>query len=208
MLSSDKNKVLTQVGPGTPMGDYLRRYWQPIAGASELDANPIRAIRLLGEDLVLYKDLGGRYGLVDRHCPHRRADLSYGFVEETGIRCNYHGWLMDEAGRVIEQPYDDTVNPKSKAKERCTTGAYPVKECAGLLFAYMGPQPVPELPVWEPFTCAAAGTAMTAMHRDAVAAMRARRVRWSMACRPVESARACSIAGDVANRLPARGQFP
>ncbi len=147
-----KKQILTQVGPGTPMGEYLRRYWQPIGGASELDDNPIKAIRLLGEDLVLYKDLGGRYGLVDRHCPHRRADLSYGFVEETGIRCNYHGWLMDEAGRCIEQPYDDTVNPNSRAKERCTTTAYPVKECAGLLFAYMGPQPVPELPVWEPFT--------------------------------------------------------
>ncbi len=151
MLSAEKNKLLTQVGPGTPMGEYLRRYWQPIGGASELDDNPVKAIRLLGEDLVLYKDQGGRYGLIDRHCPHRRADLSYGFVEEIGIRCNYHGWLMDEAGRCIEQPYDDTVNPNSRAKERCSTTAYPVKECAGLLFAYMGPQPVPELPVWEPF---------------------------------------------------------
>jgi 5,5'-dehydrodivanillate O-demethylase len=106
----------------------------------------------MGEDLVLYKDLGGQFGLLDRHCPHRRADLAYGFVEPTGIRCNYHGWLMDEAGRCIEQPYDDTVNPRSRAKERCSTKAYPVKECAGLLWAYMGPQPVPELPVWEPFT--------------------------------------------------------
>ena len=150
MLSADKNNILTQVGPGTPMGVYLRRYWMPIGGASELDANPIKTIRLMGEDLVLYKDLGGRYGLVDRHCPHRRADLSYGMVEATGIRCNYHGWLMDEAGRVIEQPYDDVVNP-GRGK-RCTTKAYPVKECAGLLFAYMGPQPVPELPIWEPFT--------------------------------------------------------
>src|SRR5207248_352624 len=83
---------------------------------------------------------------VDRHCPHRRADLSHGFVEETGIRCNYHGWLMDETGRVIEQPYDDIVNPR--ASRRCTTRAYPVKEVAGLLWAYMGPEPVPELPVW------------------------------------------------------------
>ena len=152
MLSAEKNKILTQVGPGTPMGDYLRRYWHPIGGASELDANPIKAIRLFGEDLVLYKDLGGKYGLIDRHCPHRRADLSYGMVEETGIRCNYHGWLMNERGNVIEQPYDDTMNPRGKTRERCLAKAYPVKECAGLLFAYMGPQPVPELPVWEPFT--------------------------------------------------------
>jgi 5,5'-dehydrodivanillate O-demethylase oxygenase subunit len=152
VLSEEKNKLLTRVGPGTPMGEYLRRYWQPIGGASELDGKPVKAIRLLGEDLVLYKDQGGRFGLLDRHCPHRRADLSYGMVEEAGIRCNYHGWLMDEAGRVVEQPYDDTVNPNSRAKDRCTTKAYPVKECAGLLFAYMGPLPAPELPVWEPFT--------------------------------------------------------
>jgi 5,5'-dehydrodivanillate O-demethylase len=155
VLSAEKNRILTQVDAGTPMGDYLRRYWMPIGGASELDTNPIKPIRLFGEDLVLYRDLGGRYGLIDRHCPHRRADLSYGFVEDTGIRCNYHGWLMDEAGRCIEQPYDDTVNPQGRAKDRnknrCITGAYPVREIAGLLFAYMGPQPVPELPVWEPF---------------------------------------------------------
>jgi len=152
VLSPEKNRLLTQVGPGTPMGELLRRYWMPIGGASELDTNPIKPIRLMGEDLVLYKDLGGQFGLLDRHCPHRRADLAYGFVEPTGIRCNYHGWLMDEAGRCIEQPYDDTVNPRSRAKERCGTKAYPVKECAGLLWTYMGPQPVPELPVWEPFT--------------------------------------------------------
>ena len=89
------------------------------AAPANSTANPIKPIRLMGEDLVLYKDLGGQFGLLDRHCPHRRADLSYGFVEQTGIRCNYHGWLMDEAGRCIEQPYDDTVNPRSRAKERC-----------------------------------------------------------------------------------------
>jgi len=152
VLSPEKNRLLTQVGPGTPMGELLRRYWMPIGGASQLDTNPIKPMRLMGEDLVLYKDQGGRFGLLDRHCPHRRADLSYGFVEPTGIRCNYHGWLMDESGRCIEQPYDDIVNPHSRAKERCSTKAYAVKECAGLLWAYMGPQPMPELPVWEPFT--------------------------------------------------------
>jgi 5,5'-dehydrodivanillate O-demethylase len=150
LLSAEKNRLLTQVGPETPMGELLRRYWMPIGGVSEFDTVAIKPIRLLGEDLVLYKDLGGRFGLLDRHCPHRRADLAYGFVEATGIRCNYHGWLMDEAGRVIEQPYDDTVNPR--ASRRCTTRAYPVKDVAGLLWAYMGPEPAPELPVWEPFT--------------------------------------------------------
>jgi 5,5'-dehydrodivanillate O-demethylase len=124
----------------------------PVAGASEFDANPIKPVRLLGEDLVLYRDGAGRYGLIDRHCPHRRADLSYGWVEEAGIRCSYHGWLMDAAGSCIEQPYEDIANPSGRAKARCTTKAYPVRELAGLLWAYLGPQPAPQLPVWEPFT--------------------------------------------------------
>jgi 5,5'-dehydrodivanillate O-demethylase oxygenase subunit len=92
MLSAERNRMLTQVGPGTPMGDLLRRYWHPIGGASELNAKPVKAIRLMGEDLTLYKDLSGTFGLVDRHCTHRRADLSYGYVEQKGLRCNYHGW--------------------------------------------------------------------------------------------------------------------
>jgi len=152
MLSAAKNELLTRIGPGTPMGDLLRRYWMPIGGASELDQAPIKPIRLMGEDLVLYKDLSGRYGLIDRHCPHRRADLSYGWVETQGIRCSYHGWLMDHAGRCVEQPYEDVANPSDRAKERCGARAYPVRELAGLLWAYMGPLPAPELPVWEPFT--------------------------------------------------------
>jgi 5,5'-dehydrodivanillate O-demethylase len=151
MLSAARNDLLTRVGPGTPMGDLLRRYWQPIGGASELDANPIKPIRLMGENLVLYKDKGGTYGLVDRHCPHRRADLAYGWVEDRGIRCSYHGWLMDETGQCIEQPYEDTVSPKP-SKAGCRIAGYPVRELAGLLWAYMGPLPAPELPVWEPFT--------------------------------------------------------
>ena len=94
-MDKARNEMLTRVGRGTPMGDLLRRYWHPIAGASELADNPIKAVRLMGEDLVLYQDLSGQYGLLGRHCPHRRADLSYGFVEKAGIRCNYHGWLKD-----------------------------------------------------------------------------------------------------------------
>ena len=79
MLSQEKNRLLTQVGPGTPMGELLRRYWHPFAGASELEKQSTKAVRLLGEDLVLYKDLSGNFGLLDRQCAHRRADLSYGF---------------------------------------------------------------------------------------------------------------------------------
>jgi 5,5'-dehydrodivanillate O-demethylase len=151
LLTAARNELLTRVGPGTPMGDLLRRYWQPVGGASELDAQPIRPIRLLGEDLVLYKDKSGGYGLVDRHCSHRRADLAYGWVEDIGIRCSYHGWLFDQTGTCLEQPYEDTTSPKP-SKAGCGVTAYPVRELAGLLWAYMGPLPAPELPEWEPFT--------------------------------------------------------
>ena len=152
MLTEEQNRTLTQVSPGTPMGSLLRRYWMPIGGAAELDVNPVKPIRLLGEDLVLYKDLSGTFGLVDRHCPHRRADLSYGFVEQCGLRCNYHGWLFDENGRCMEQPFEDTAHPEARFKDKVRTIAYPVKEQRGLLWAYLGPQPAPLLPNWEPFS--------------------------------------------------------
>ena len=152
MLSEERNRTLTQVGPGTPMGELLRRYWMPIAGASELDARPTKPVRLLCEDLVLFKDKGGRYGLVDRQCPHRRADLAYGMVEDCGLRCNYHGWLFDETGACREIPYDDVADPASNLKAGVKLKAYPVRECAGLLFAYMGPAPVPPLPVYDALT--------------------------------------------------------
>ena len=116
MLSEEKNRLLTRVGPGEPMGEYLRRYWLPIAGAAELDANPVKPIRILGEDLVLYRDLSGTYGLTERNCLHRRADLSYGFVEKKGLRCNYHGWLFDEGGACIERPYDDIAHPQTRGR--------------------------------------------------------------------------------------------
>ena len=152
MLTAERNRTLTEVGPNTPMGELLRRYWHPVGGASEFDTKPVKAIRLLGEDLTLYKDLSGTFGLVDRQCAHRRADLSYGYVENKGLRCNYHGWCFDETGRCIEQPYDDETNPSSSRKEKCAIKAYPVRELAGLLWVYLGPLPAPELPVWEAFT--------------------------------------------------------
>jgi 5,5'-dehydrodivanillate O-demethylase oxygenase subunit len=152
MLNAQRNQLLTSIVPGTAMGAYLRRYWHPIAGASELDATPIKPIRLFGENLVLYKDLGGRYGLVDRHCPHRSADLSFGMVEDCGIRCAYHGWQFDRDGRCLQQPFEDTMRPNSRYKERLRIKAYPVVEKAGLLFAYMGSEPAPALPDWEPFS--------------------------------------------------------
>ncbi len=152
MLTAEKNKLLTDIEPGSAMGDLLRRYWQPIAGESEFDGISIKPVRFFGENLVLYKDGSGQFGLVDRHCTHRRADLSYGWVENCGIRCSYHGWLFGADGRCLEQPFDDIANPGTRLKERCSVKAYPVRPMAGILWAYMGPDPAPELPVWEPFT--------------------------------------------------------
>jgi 5,5'-dehydrodivanillate O-demethylase len=153
MLSKEANQRYTQVGPGTDMGELLRRYWMPIAGVSEFDGKDrIRAIRLMGEDLVLYRDKSGTFGLIDRKCPHRRADLSYGFTEECGLRCTYHGWLFNQDGACIGQPYEEIANPKARFKDKITIKSYPVQEKAGMVWAYMGPLPVPLLPDWEPFS--------------------------------------------------------
>src|SRR5579864_1670257 len=112
MLTEERNQLLTRVGAGTRMGDLMRRYWHPIAALSELHDTPVRPVRIMGEDLVLYKDRTGAIGLLERHCAHRRADLSYGFVEDCGLRCNYHGWRFDETGRCVEQPFEDTAHPE------------------------------------------------------------------------------------------------
>jgi 5,5'-dehydrodivanillate O-demethylase len=152
VLSETDNLTLTQVGRGTPMGELLRRYWMPIAAVAELDDHPTKPVRLMGENLVLYKDKAGNYGLVDRHCPHRRADLSYGWAEDCGLRCHYHGWLWDHTGRCLQQPFEETAHPEARYKDRVRIKAYPVEAKAGLLWAYLGPPPVPLLPTWEPFT--------------------------------------------------------
>jgi 5,5'-dehydrodivanillate O-demethylase len=129
----------------------LRRHWHPIAGIDELDKEAIKPVRVLGEDLVLYKDLSGNYGLLERRCAHRGADLAYGFVEKNGLRCNYHGWQYDHAGACIAQPYQDVIAPQGTMCARIKLRSYEVRACAGLLWAYLGPQPAPELPIWEPF---------------------------------------------------------
>src|SRR5829696_3164110 len=100
VLREDENRRLNETGPGTPM-----------AAAGELDETPVKQVRLLSEDLVLYKDRNGTFGLVDLHCPHRRADMSYGIIEQEGIRCNYHGWRYVETGQCVEQPFDDIAHP-------------------------------------------------------------------------------------------------
>jgi nitrite reductase/ring-hydroxylating ferredoxin subunit len=142
------DQELTRVGPGTAMGEYLRRYWQPVAMASELGSAP-KLIRILGEDLVLFRETGGRLGLVQRRCPHRRASLEFGLPEARGIRCCYHGWLFDVDGTPLEVP----GQPEGVEARICKTvrlGAYPVREYKGLVFAYLGPpERRPDFPVYD-----------------------------------------------------------
>jgi len=152
LLTEEENRAFSQVGPGTLMGELLRRYWLPIAAETELDESPTKAVRLLGEDLVLYRDGRGTYGLLDRHCPHRSADLTYGMVEECGLRCSYHGWKYDEMGRCVEQPFEEVAHPEARFKERVQVKAYRAEAKAGLVWAYLGPEPAPLVPTWEPFT--------------------------------------------------------
>ena len=153
-MDNETNQILSQVGAGTPMGELMRRYWHPIAAVAQLEDKPVMPVRLMGEDLVLYKDFSGNYGLVDRQCAHRRADLSYGFVENVGLRCNYHGWLYDHKGEAIERPFEDTARPEFRGKVQASVRAYRAAAKAGLVWAYMGPEPAPLVPNWEPFTWA------------------------------------------------------
>ncbi len=141
---------LTRVGPETPCGDYLRRYWQPVGLEADLGETP-RLIRILGEDLVLFRDRGGRTGLVHRRCPHRRASLEFGVCEGRGIRCCYHGWLFDLDGKVLEVP-GQPAGVEAKIRESVALGAYPVKVYKGLIFAYLGPpEQRPPFPIYDTF---------------------------------------------------------
>ena len=138
MLTHEENLLLTQVGRGTPCGELLRRYWHPVAAAAELtDEKPIRAVKILGEELVVYRDRSGNYGLVGEHCPHRLASLAYGRVDEQGIRCPYHGWKFDGTGKCLEQPAEPV---DSTFKDRIKQVAYPVQYLGGLIYAYLGPR--------------------------------------------------------------------
>lgn len=146
MLTLEQNERLTRVGQGTPAGELLRRYWMPVAPKAEVDDVRIRPVRLLGEDLVVYKDDLGRYGLLAEQCSHRSASLCYGKIDGEGIRCPYHGWKYDITGRCLDQPAEP---PTSTYKESIKHPAYPVQEMGGLLFTYLGPQPAPLLPRFD-----------------------------------------------------------
>ena len=149
MLNEDENIRMTRVGPGTPMGELLRRYWYPVAALSQMKDRDTLPVRLLGEDLVLYRNLQGGYGLIGSRCPHRSMSLVYGIPTECGLRCPYHGWAFDAAGNCTEQPYEDTENPQGRYKDKIKVPAYPVQALGGLLFGYLGPQPAPLLPPWD-----------------------------------------------------------
>lgn len=152
MLTVDQNDRLSLVGPGTPCGELMRRYWHPIAAVSQMKDRATMPVKLLGEELVLFKDRSGTFGLVDNRCPHRRMGMVYAIPQEHGIRCAYHGWVFDETGRCTEQPYEETENPNSRFKEKVSIPSYPVQQLAGLVFAYMGPAPAPLLPNWDVFS--------------------------------------------------------
>jgi nitrite reductase/ring-hydroxylating ferredoxin subunit len=142
------DEELTRVGPGTPCGEYLRRFWQPVVLAEELSELP-RRLRILGEDLVAFRDKSGAVGLLELYCPHRGTSLEFGLIAEKGIRCCYHGWRIDVDGRILETPGEPA---DSTLKDRLCHGAYPVHEYSGLVFAYMGPpESRPEFPLLDTY---------------------------------------------------------
>jgi 5,5'-dehydrodivanillate O-demethylase len=147
MLTAEENEFLTRVGPGTPAGELLRRYWHPVSIAADLTAeNPSKFVRILGEDLVLFQTPAGEAGLLHDRCPHRGVSLSYGRVEERGVACAYHGWLFDTKGNCLETPAEP------KESNFCQTvkhRAYPVQKLAGLYWAYFGPLPAPAIPKYD-----------------------------------------------------------
>jgi nitrite reductase/ring-hydroxylating ferredoxin subunit len=144
----EEDQELTHVGPGTPGGEYLRRFWHPVGLSASLVDLP-RAVRILGEDLVLFRDGSGQVGLLQLHCPHRGTSLEFGTVERRGLRCCYHGWLYGVDGRILETPGEPA---ESNVKDRFTHGAYPTHEYQGLIFAYMGPpDDKPPFPIYDTF---------------------------------------------------------
>ena len=149
MMTNDQNRLMTQTGAGTPAGNLLRRYWQPAALSEELAGKrPVRPVRLLGQDLVLFKDENGRLGLIDRDCPHRGADLAYGRLEGGGIRCLFHGWVFDVDGKCLETPAEPAG---SRLCDRVSTTSYPVVERSGIIFAYLGDGEPPAFPALDCF---------------------------------------------------------
>ena len=137
MLSVEENERLSRVGAGTPMGNLLRRYWHPIAATVDLEREQVLPVRVLGENLVLYRTRRGSYGLIQERCPHRSASLAYGIPHDDGLRCPYHGWLFDSSGACLEQPYDDIAEEGGGGsfKDKIRVDAYEVQELGGMVWA-------------------------------------------------------------------------
>ena len=151
MLSREDNEFLTRSGPGTPMGDLLRRFWLPALLSEELPERDgaQKKIKILGEDLIVFRDGTGQIGLLQMRCTHRGTSLEFGVVAERGIRCCYHGWVYDVDGTILETPGEPA---SSTLKDRLCQGAYPVHEYGGLIFAYMGPPAKkPAFPLYDTF---------------------------------------------------------
>jgi len=148
MISAEQNELMTRIGPGTPAGKLLRRYWQPVALVDEMQGErPVKAVTVLGENWVLFKSIE-RYGLVERHCAHRGADLAYGRLEDGGLRCSFHGWLYDASGKCIDTPAEPEG---SRLCEHIRLRACPVVEKNGVLFAYLGAGEPPAFPHFDCF---------------------------------------------------------
>ncbi len=149
MLSEDQNRLFTRVENGAPAGKLLSAYWQPAALLAELEGpRPLKALKMMGRDLVLFRDEAGRLGLIDRDCPHRNADLAYGRLEDGGIRCAFHGWLFDVNGQCLETPAEPEDSRLCKAVRQ---RAYPVAARSGIVFAYLGEGGPPAFPDFDCF---------------------------------------------------------
>ena len=146
------DQLITRTDHGTPAGEYLRRYWHPVTLSSEVTTTPFE-IRILGEDLVIFKTTENKIGLIHKYCTHRRASLVFGKSESKGIRCCYHGWLFSPDGKILETPGEDPESKQAElVREKFKLGAYPVKEFNGIVFAYMGPpEKIPEFPHYDTY---------------------------------------------------------
>ncbi len=159
-MKAEQNELITRIGPGTPCGNLMRRYWQPVALVDEFNpaldpamgVRPVKAVRLLGQDFVLFKNADGSFGLLDRDCPHRGANLAFGRNEGDGLRCPFHGWKFDAAGRCTDTPGEPTG---STLCQRIKQRSYPLLEKAGVLFGWFGPEDVSP-PPFPAFDCFAA----------------------------------------------------
>jgi phthalate 4,5-dioxygenase oxygenase subunit len=148
MLTKEDNALLTQTGPGTPMGDLFRRFWLPALIPNELtsDGVPVR-LRIMSEDLIAFRDTDGKVGIIDALCPHKLAPLFFGRNEESGLRCVYHGWKFDVDGNCVEMANEP---PEHRFQDKVKIKAYPAQEWGGLIWVYMGPEElIPELPQFE-----------------------------------------------------------